>query len=253
MNTSNNNETPNDDENSSDRSSSLTGNDKAASDGKGYADLGHTKTDLLREQNSGFEEVVFGKGKTESQLLDIISHAKSNSGRVFVTGVAPETAHTATTQFPDLIWDQEAQTLTLGQHDSVSHRKLLLISAGTSDLRVLKEAENTLSFFGFQPTRLVDVGVAGLHRLLSNLEEIRTNDLLIVFAGMEGALPSVLAGLTSAPIVAVPTSVGTGVSEGGRVALDSMLSSCSPGITVVNIDNGFGAAMFAAKLLKRFD
>ena len=253
MNTSNNNEISNDDENSSDWSSDLTSNEKAGCDGKGYADLGHTKTDLLRQQNSGFEEVVFGKGKTESQLLDIIGHAKTNSGRVFVTGVAPETAHTATTQFPDLVWDQEAQTLAMGQHDSVSHRKLLLISAGTSDLRALKEAENTLSFFGFQPTRLVDVGVAGLHRLLSNLEEIRTNDLLIVFAGMEGALPSVLAGLTSAPIVAVPTSVGTGVSEGGRVALDSMLSSCSPGITVVNIDNGFGAAMFAAKLLKRFD
>ena len=100
---------------------------------------------------------------------------------------------------------------------------------------------------------MVDVGVAGLHRLLSNLEEIRSHDLLIVFAGMEGALPSVLAGLTSAPIIAVPTSVGSGVSEGGRVALDAMLSSCSPGIAVVNIDNGFGAAMFAAKLLKRFE
>ena len=227
-------------------------NDKA-NKGHGYADLGHTKTDLLREQNSGFEEVVFGKGKTDSQLIDIINHAADKSGRVFVTGVNPETAHATTSQFADLVWDELAQTLCLGQHESVSHRKLLLISAGTSDLRVLKEAENTLKFFGFQSSRLVDVGVAGLHRLLSNLETIRDNDLLIVFAGMEGALPSVLAGLTTAPIIAVPTSVGTGVSQGGRVALDSMLSSCSPGITVVNIDNGFGAAMFAAKLLKRFE
>ena len=223
------------------------------SDGeKGYADLGHTKTDLLRQQNSGFEEVVFGKGKTASQLIDIIRHASTKTGRIFVTGVDEETARDATSQFPNLVWDEQAQTIAMGQHAPVSHRKLLLISAGTSDLRVLKEAENTLSFFGFQSTRMVDIGVAGLHRLLSNLEEIRTNDLLIVFAGMEGALPSVLAGLTSAPIIAVPTSVGTGISEGGRVALDSMLSSCSPGISVVNIDNGFGAAMFAAKLLKRF-
>ena len=220
---------------------------------KGYADLGHTKTDLLREQNSGFEEVVFGKGKTASQLIDILSHARAKSGRAFVTGVSPETTRTVVAEFPDLIWDEHAQTLTLGGHSPVSHRKLLLISAGTSDLRVLKEAENTLNFFGYEATRLVDVGIAGLHRLLSNLEEIRTYDLLIVFAGMEGALPSVLAGLTSAPIVAVPTSVGTGVSEGGQVALNSMLASCSPGIAVVNIDNGFGAAMFAAKLLKRFD
>ena len=220
---------------------------------KGYADLGHTKTDLLRQQNSGFDEVVFGNGKTDSQLIDIINHAAANSGRVFVTGVNLEAARSATARFPDLVWDEEAQTLALGKHDSVAHRKLLLISAGTSDLRVLKEAENTLGFFGFQTSRLVDVGIAGLHRLLSNLEEIQTHDLLIVFAGMEGALPSVLAGLTSAPIIAVPTSVGSGVSEGGRVALHSMLSSCSPGIAVVNIDNGFGAAMFAAKLLKRFE
>jgi len=227
-------------------------NDPDNSD-KGYADLGHTKTDLLREQNSGFEEVVFGKGKTTSQLADIIGHAETKSGRVFVTGVDPEMAREAIAGFTDLKWDEHARTLTLGQHDSVSHRKLMLISAGTSDLRVLKEAENTLSFFGFQSIRLVDVGVAGLHRLLSNLEEIRTNDLLIVFAGMEGALPGVLAGLTSAPIIAVPTSVGTGISEGGRVALDAMLSSCSPGVAVMNIDNGFGAAMFAAKLLKRFE
>jgi NCAIR mutase (PurE)-related protein len=162
-------------------------------------------------------------------------------------------ASEATARFTDLVWDEQARTLALGQHEPVSHRKLMLISAGTSDLGALTEAENTLGFFGFQSSRLVDVGVAGLHRLISNLEEIRANDLVIVFAGMEGALPSVLAGLTSAPIIAVPTSVGTGVSEGGRVALDSMLSSCSPGIAVMNIDNGFGAAMFAAKLLKRFE
>ena len=219
----------------------------------GYADLGHTKTDLFREQNSGFEEVVFGKGKTTSQLIDIIGHAEPQSGRVFVTGVDPEMAREVIARFTGLIWDEHARTLALGQHESVSHRKLMLVSAGTSDLRVLKEAENTLKFFGFQSVRMVDVGIAGLHRLLSNLEEIRANDLLIVFAGMEGALPGVLAGLTSAPIIAVPTSVGTGVSEGGRVALDAMLSSCSPGVAVMNIDNGFGAAMFAAKLLKRFE
>ena len=220
---------------------------------KGYADLGHTKTDLLREQNSGFDEVVFGKGKTTSQLIDIINHAATTTARVFVTGVSLEAANAATSRFSELVWDEDAQTLALGQHDEITHRKLLLLSAGTSDQRVLKEAENTLRFFGFQTNQMVDVGVAGLHRLLSNLEEIRSHDLLIVFAGMEGALPSVLAGLTSAPIIAVPTSVGSGVSEGGRVALDAMLSSCSPGIAVVNIDNGFGAAMFAAKLLKRFE
>jgi len=220
---------------------------------KGYADLGHTKPDLLREQNSGFEEVVFGAGKTIQQLIDIINHAQSNSGRLFITGVDAETARAVTAQFADLVRDEEAKTLALGQHGLVSHRRVLLISAGTSDVGPLKEAENTLQFFGFEPSRLVDVGVAGLHRLLSNLEEIRANDLLIVFAGMEGALPSVLAGLTSAPIIAVPTSVGSGISTGGRVALDAMISSCSPGIAVVNIDNGFGAAMFAAKLLKRFE
>ena len=217
-----------------------------------YADLGHTKTDLLREQNMGFGEAVFGAGKTSSQLIDIINYAKVNLGRVLVTGVSPEKAKLVIDKIPELIWDEEAETLTMGCHDPVPSRKLMLISAGTSDLRTLKEAENTLTFLGFESSRMVDVGIAGLHRLLANLEEIRTSDLLIVFAGMEGALPSVLAGLTSAPIIAVPTSVGSGISKGGRVALESMLSSCSPGIAVVNIDNGFGAAMFAAKLLKRF-
>jgi len=208
---------------------------------------------MIREQNNGFQETVFGNGKSVAQLVDITSHAIEKLGRVFVTGVDREKANAVTSQVPGLLWDQDAQTLTLGQHPAVSNRKLMLVSAGTSDLRVLKEAENTLTYFGFQSSRLVDVGVAGLHRLLSHLEEIRTYDLLIVFAGMEGALPSVLAGLTTAPIVAVPTSVGAGVSVGGRVALDGMLSSCSPGIAVVNIDNGYGAAMFAAKLLKRFE
>lgn len=223
------------------------------SDEIGYADLGHTKTDLLREQQAGFAEVIFGAGKTAEQLIDIIEYAKANLGRAFATGVSQEKAAVVGAHLPEVNWDEEAETLMLSKHELVepSH-KVMLISAGTSDLRVLKETENTLAFFGFESTRMVDVGVAGLHRLMANLEEINRSDLLIVFAGMEGALPSVLAGLTTAPIIAVPTSVGSGISAGGRVAMESMLSSCSPGITVVNIDNGFGAAMFAAKLLKRF-
>lgn len=218
----------------------------------GQAELGHTVVDLDREARTGSPEVIFAAGKTTEQLLDIIKVLRERQGRVLATRVPREAVKPLREAFPDLILDEDAGILTSGREGKVGSEAIIgIVSAGTSDHAVAGEARLTAEFYGYEVRSFADVGVAGIHRLFRRLEEIRACDLLIVVAGMEGALPSVVGGLTKAPIIAVPTSVGYGAGAGGFSALLGMLNSCASGLTVVNIDNGFGAAAAAHRILRR--
>ncbi|MFV0338825.1 MAG: nickel pincer cofactor biosynthesis protein LarB [Chthoniobacterales bacterium] len=216
-----------------------------------FADIGFAKVDLSREQRCGRAEVIYGEGKTPEQILEIASVLRERVGRFLVTRVGQEYFHKLEKHFPGLRFHKEARCLSFGDrvHKSSLHR-VGVVAAGTSDESVQEEVMTTLEFFGWQAKRFTDVGVAGLHRLLANVEELRACDVLIVVAGMEGALPSVVGGLVDCPVIAVPTSVGYGANLGGVTALLGMLTSCASGISVVNIDNGFGAACSADAILR---
>ncbi len=212
-----------------------------------FEDLGHTKVDHHRVLRRGFPEVIYCAGKTPGQVAEITASFAARSGRVLGTRASPEQFEAARDRVSDVEYDPVARTLWLDRDPPARRMEgIALVVAGTSDLPVAEEAARTLEMFGQAPARFCDVGVAGIHRLLAHLAQIREADVVIVVAGMEGALPSVVAGLVSAPVIAVPTSVGYGASFGGLAALLGMLNSCSPGISVVNIDNGFGAAYQAA-------
>jgi len=212
-----------------------------------FEDLGHTKVDHHRVLRRGFPEVIYCAGKTPRQVAEIAAAFSARSGRVLGTRASQEHFDAARDLVPDLNYDATARAIWLDREPPDRRLEgVALIAAGTSDLPVAEEAARTLEMMGQLPARFCDVGVAGLHRLLAHLPEIRKANVVIVVAGMEGALPSVVAGLVSAPVIAVPTSVGYGASFGGLAALLGMLNSCSPGISVVNIDNGFGAAYQAA-------
>jgi NCAIR mutase (PurE)-related protein len=214
-----------------------------------FEDLGFAKIDHHREVRRGFPEVVYCAGKTPEQVADIAARLADHGATVLCTRANDAHAAAATAAVPGLNYDRTARALWL---DAAPHRApaagVLLIAPGTSDLPVAEEAALTLDLMGHAPRRLYDVGVAGLHRLLHHLPDLRAARLIIVVAGMEGALPSVVAGLVAAPVIAVPTSVGYGASFGGLAALLGMLNSCSPGIAVVNIDNGYGAGHLAATI-----
>ena len=200
-----------------------------------------------REARTGIPEVVFGPGKTIEHLLKLFSEGE---GLRFATRLSAEQMdaldkHAAV--------DRVSRTAVRAPKAPRDLPPVGVITAGTGDIPVASEARATLDALGYPAKAFFDVGVAGLHRLQAILPELRACPALIVCAGMEGALPSVVAGLVDSPLIAVPTSVGAGVSEGGRVALMSMLSSCSPGIAVVNIDNGFGAACMAIKMMNRMN
>jgi pyridinium-3,5-biscarboxylic acid mononucleotide synthase len=199
--------------------------------------------DLDRLQRQGFPEFVYGQGKTREQTVAALRGLHAAHGYALATRVAEDLAMGGH-------YDPLSRIYRIDQMPSRSG-KPCVISAGTSDTPVAEEAAQTLDFLGYQTQRIHDVGVAGLHRLLQRLDEIRIADVVIVVAGMEGALPSVMGGLLSQPIIAVPTSVGYGTSFQGIAALLGMLNSCSSGITVVNIDNGFGAALAAHRILNR--
>jgi len=199
-----------------------------------------------RESRTGIPEVVFGPGKTIEHLTRLFSEGE---GLRFATRLSPDQMDALAKL---AIVDRVSRTAVRAPKAPKELPPVGILTAGTGDIPVASEARATLEAMG-QPARtFFDVGVAGLHRLQAILPELRACPVLIVCAGMEGALPSVVAGLVDAPLVAVPTSVGAGVSEGGHVALMSMLSSCSPGIAVVNIDNGFGAACMAVKMMNRW-
>jgi NCAIR mutase (PurE)-related protein len=213
----------------------------------GYADLGIARIDTDRTRRTGLPEVVFAAAKTTEAIETTMRALYAAEGFALATRVRPESAAELVVSLPDVVHDASARTLRCGTLARTGHA-FGVLCAGTSDLPVADEAASVLDAFGHRVVRRNDVGVAGLHRLLEDFAELAEMRALIVVAGMEGALPSVVAGLTSVPVIAVPTSVGYGSAFGGIAALLGMLSSCAPGIGVVNIDNGFGAAALAHKI-----
>jgi len=214
-----------------------------------YADLGHAKIDLHRSLRNGFPEVIYGEGKTPGQVGDIFT-AMSGRGNILATRVSPEMAEHVQGVCPEAVYNGLGRVLTLVcEPIDASGTEIVIITAGTSDLPVAEEARVTCEMFGAKASVISDVGVAGIHRLLDQLPRLRKADALIVIAGMEGALASVIGGLTSQPVIAVPTSVGYGAAFSGVAALLGMLTSCASGVSVVNIDNGFGAACAACRVI----
>ena len=214
----------------------------------GVDDMGFARIDTDRERRTGMAEVIFAPGKTEEQLGEIIGRCLERSGRVLATRVAPERAEPLVERFDQLTYNAAGKILATPCPTERSLPLVAVVSAGTSDLPVAEEASAVLDHLGHEVDRIADVGVAGIHRLFAVLDRLRAARALIVVAGMEGALPSVVAGLVSRPVVAVPTSVGYGANFGGVAALLGMLNSCAAGIGVVNIDNGFGAATLAHRI-----
>jgi pyridinium-3,5-biscarboxylic acid mononucleotide synthase len=217
-----------------------------------YQDIGCAQVDHHRELRQGLPEVIFGEGKSVEQIVRIMTAMACKGSNILVTRLAADRAHDVVTAFPAASYHGEARCLTLEQKPAEQRGKgeILVVSAGTSDIPVASEALVTARFLGNQTSHVYDVGVAGIHRLLARRELLAAASVIIVVAGMEGALPSVVGGLVDKPVIAVPTSVGYGASFGGIAALLGMLNSCAAGVTVVNIDNGFGAAC-AASLINR--
>jgi len=214
-----------------------------------FEDLGFAKIDHHRHLRRGFPEVIYCAGKTPRQVADIAARLAARSDRVLGTRAGPDHYAEAVAAVPGLNYDATARVLWLDRDPGRPRRDgVVLLAAGTSDLPVAEEAAVTLDLMGHAPRRLYDVGVAGLQRLLCHVPLLRAANVIIVAAGMEGALPSVVAGLVTAPVIAVPTSVGYGASFGGLAALLGMLNCCAPGVVVVNIDNGYGAAHAAAAI-----
>jgi len=212
-------------------------------------DLGHTLLDTHRELRCGHSEVLFGEGKTPEQLLEAARALLDHHDRMLATRVAPEAARALCAALPRARHHPLSRVVTVEPANAGPGIGLVLVvSAGTSDAPVAEEAAITSRMLGSRVELLADVGVAGLHRLLGQIERLREARALVVVAGMEGALPSVVGGLVDRPVIAVPTSVGYGASFGGVAALLAMLNSCAAGVTVVNIDNGFGAGYAAARI-----
>lgn len=213
------------------------------------ADLGFAQVDTHRALRKGFPEVIFGAGKTPAQVVGIAGKLIEKNQNVLVTRITPEHARALKRKFKNATHHELARCVTIEKRPlPLRAGTIAIICAGTSDLPVAEEAAVTAEIMGNKVVRITDVGVAGLHRILSRLEVLQQAKVLVVVAGMEGALPSVVAGLVSKPVIAVPTSVGYGASFGGVAALLGMLNSCGSGVTVVNIDNGFGAGYAASQI-----
>lgn len=219
-----------------------------------FEDIGHARIDHHRSLRLGLPEVIYAAGKTPQQTAEIFAHMAANGTAVLATRASAEHASAVLESVPAAKYDAVARTISLASSVSCSDPAragcIAVLCAGTSDLPVAEEAANTAEIFGSRVLRLYDVGVAGVHRLLAVRDQLAEADAVIVCAGMEGALPSVVGGLVGVPVLAVPTSVGYGASFGGAAALLGMLNSCSPNVSVVNIDNGFGAA-YTATLIAR--
>ena len=215
-----------------------------------YADLGMAKVDHHRELRSGFAEAIYGPGKTPAQVAAVCRELLNHSnGAVLVTRADPNQYKAVLEIEPEALYYSEPKLIVARAAEDNPTGVVLVASAGTADQPVAEEAALTLEALGTKVERLRDVGVAGLHRLLAHRESLQQADIVIVIAGMEGALASIVGGLVAAPVIAVPTSVGYGAGAGGITPLLAMLNSCAPGVAVVNIDNGFGAAVFAATIL----
>lgn len=213
------------------------------------ADLGFAQVDLHRALRKNFPEVIFGAGKSPRQVLAIASTLVAREQHVLVTRITPAHARTLKKKFRRAVFHEAARCVTIETAPRTKRPGMIaVLCAGTSDLPVAEEAAVTAEIMGNNVTRIYDVGVAGLHRLLRRVEEIQRANVIVAVAGMEGALPSVVAGLVARPVIAVPTSIGYGASFNGLTALLAMLNSCASGLTVVNIDNGFGAGYAASQI-----
>jgi hypothetical protein len=211
-----------------------------------YEELDFAKIDHHRGIRIGFPEVILGTGKTTEQIVTIASHLSASSTKLLITHVDQETYVAVKAAIKDASYNPLAKTIVVNRQQNISLRPgITVVTGGTSDIPVAEEAAVTAEIMGNKVEKVFDVGVAGLHRLLDKLPKLRQAKVLVVVAGMEGALPSVVGGLVSAPIIAVPTSIGYGANFNGLAALLTMLNSCAPGIAVVNIDNGFGAGYMA--------
>ncbi len=217
-----------------------------------FEDLDFACIDHHRSLRRGLSEVIFGEGKEISNILAIMEKMLEQEERVLVTRLSPEKAEAILSRFSESVYHERSRLLTLTKRKlEVSERgTIIVMSAGTSDIPVAEEAAITAEFMGNTVETIYDVGVSGIHRILAHRERIMKASVLVVAAGMEGALPSVVGGLIDKPVIAVPTSIGYGASFGGIAALLGMLNSCASGVTVVNIDNGFGAG-YAASVINR--
>ncbi len=213
-------------------------------------DVGIARIDHQRELRQGVPEVIFGESKTSEQIFTIVEKMAERGSNILVTRIDPEKSAPLLEHYPAGRYDQDGRTFTLRQRESsvATRGKVLVVCAGTSDIPVAREATVTARMLGNEVEEIIDIGVAGIHRLFAQTERLQQAAVVIVVAGMEGALPSVIGGLIQAPVIAVPTSVGYGAAFGGVAALLGMLNSCASGVTVVNIDNGFGAAYAATRI-----
>src|SRR5687767_2232818 len=217
-----------------------------------FESLDFATIDHHRALRQGYPEVVYGEGKNPQQVVAITERIMEHGRAALVTRTDPATRQALRERFPDAAVNEVARTVRMGtQTSSVKRGTILIITAGTSDLPVAEEAAESAIAMGNSVARLNDVGVAGIHRLLAQGDALTRAGVVIVVAGMDGALPSVVGGLVACPVIAVPTSIGYGASLGGLAALFTMLNSCAAGVTVVNIDNGFGAAAAATRILNR--
>ncbi|MCZ7545680.1 MAG: nickel pincer cofactor biosynthesis protein LarB [Anaerolineae bacterium] len=213
-------------------------------------DLGYARLDHHRAMRVGTPEVVYAPGKTPEQVAEIMARLAAR-GLAMATRAEPEVYAAVCAALPDARYDATARVIWVGEMPTPRGAPLVIASGGTADMPVAEEAALTGALFGLDVHRLYDVGVAGVHRLLAHVETLQRAGVVIAVAGMEGALPSVIGGLVACPVVAVPTSRGYGANFGGLSALLAMLNSCAPGVAVVNIDNGFGAAVVARRILRQ--
>ncbi len=215
-----------------------------------YSDIGHTIIDTGRVIRTGYPEAIFCKGKTTERIIEIMKSMKENGINILATRMTSEVYLSISNEFPHGVYSRDASIFTLlcTEQEISGKGFIAVVCAGTSDISVAEEAAITAEFYGHSVKRFYDVGIAGIHRLFRCIDEIRNAKVIIAVAGMEGALASVIAGLVKTPVIAVPVSTGYGASFSGVAALLSMLTSCSSGISVVNIDNGFGAAQFASRI-----
>lgn len=222
--------------------------EEAASQLEGIQDIGFASLDIARKKRNGFPEIIYGEGKTKEQIAGIITALEAEHLPILATRVDVEKGSYLQAAFPEGTYDEMSRTFVVNPISPSSEHYIAVVTAGTSDMPVAEEAAVTAETFGHPVKRIYDVGVAGIHRLFKRLDEIRGASVVIVIAGMEGALVSVVAGLVDVPVIAVPTSVGYGSNLQGLTTLMSMLTSCASGVTVVNIDNGFGAAYSASMI-----
>ena len=216
-----------------------------------YEDIGYARIDHARADRQGFPEVIFGEGKTKSQIVGIFEKIIARSSNVLITHTNAEVYGDIRNIFTDAEWHEQAKLIRVfREKENFGVGDITIVTAGTSDIPIAEEAALTAETMGNNVRRIWDAGVAGIHRLLSEREVLQNSRVVIVVAGMEGALPSVVGGLVKVPVIAVPTSIGYGASFNGIAALLGMLNSCSSNVTVVNIDNGFGAG-FVSSLINR--